>query len=131
MIRGSNPLSRIGASVTLFEATPRLDGLHVLKWQEHAVISQLILGSSFLNKYADLCKTGVKARVANPRTIRTQLTARNILNRPFAMKADVSVREVFEHLNYTVFKKSFLRLFLLLFRGSQFLPDWLYYRIFT
>jgi hypothetical protein len=31
------------------------------------------------------------------------------------MKADVSVREVFEHMNDRVIKKSFLRLFSLLF----------------
>jgi len=29
------------------------------------------------------------------------------------------------------FKKSFPTLFSLVFRGSQFLPDWLYFRIFT
>jgi NADP-dependent 3-hydroxy acid dehydrogenase YdfG len=80
--------------------------------------------------YADLRKTGVKVQVANPGFIKTQLTAKNDFKMPFIMEADVAAREVFEHMNDTVFKKSFPRLFSLMFRGGQFLPDWLYYRIF-
>jgi hypothetical protein len=50
---------------------------------------------------------------------------------PFLMEPDEAAREVFEHMNTDSFKKSFPWLFSLLFRGSQFLPDWLYYRIFS
>jgi NADP-dependent 3-hydroxy acid dehydrogenase YdfG len=81
--------------------------------------------------YADLRKTGVKVQVANPGFIKTQLTAKNDFKMPFIMEVDAAAREIFEHMNDTVFKKSFPRLFSLVFRGSQFLPDWLYYRIFT
>jgi NADP-dependent 3-hydroxy acid dehydrogenase YdfG len=81
--------------------------------------------------YADFRKTGVKVQVANPGFIKTQLTAKNDFKMPFIMEVDVAAREIFEHMNDTVFKKSFPRLFSLVFRGSQFLPDWLYYRIFT
>ena len=81
--------------------------------------------------YADLRKTGVKVQVANPGFIKTQLTAKNDFKMPFIMEVDAAAREIFEHMNDTAFKKSFPRLFSLVFRGSQFLPDWLYYRIFT
>ena len=38
---------------------------------------------------------------------------------------------MFELMLTDQFKKSFPTLFSLLFRGAQFLPDWLYYRIFA
>jgi NADP-dependent 3-hydroxy acid dehydrogenase YdfG len=81
--------------------------------------------------YADLRKTGVKVQVANPGFIKTQLTEKNDFQMPFIMEPELAAREIFEHMNDTVFKKSFPGLFSLLFRGSQFLPDWLYYRIFS
>ncbi|GAA6175618.1 SDR family NAD(P)-dependent oxidoreductase [Sulfitobacter pacificus] len=81
--------------------------------------------------YADLHKTGVQVQVVNPGFIKTQLTAKNDFKMPFLMEADEAAGEVFEHMNTESFKKSFPWLFSLLFRGSQFLPDWLYYRIFS
>ena len=81
--------------------------------------------------YADLRTTGVKVQIVNPGFIKTQLTAKNDFNMPFIMEAEAAAHEIFDHMNDTVFKKSFPRLFSLLFRGSQFLPDWLYYRIFN
>ena len=81
--------------------------------------------------YADLRKTGVKVQVANPGFIKTQLTEKNDFKMPFIMEPELAAHEIFEHMNDTVFKKSFPGLFSLLFRGSQFLPDWLYYRIFS
>lgn len=81
--------------------------------------------------YADLRKTGVKVQVANPGFIKTQLTDKNDFKMPFIMETEVAAREMFEHMNDSAFKKSFPRLFSLLFRGSQFLPDWLYYRVFS
>jgi len=81
--------------------------------------------------YADLRKTGVQVQVVNPGFIKTQLTAKNDFKMPFLMEADEAAGEVFEHMNTESFKKSFPWLFSLLFRGSQFLPDWLYYRIFS
>lgn len=81
--------------------------------------------------YADLRKTGVRVQVANPGFIRTQLTDKNNFGMPFIMEPDDAAREMFELMLSDRFKKSFPTLFSLLFRGSQFLPDWLYFRIFS
>ena len=81
--------------------------------------------------YADLRKTGVHVQVVNPGFIKTQLTDKNDFKMPFLMEPEEAAREVFEHMNTDKFKKSFPFLFSLLFRGSQFLPDWLYFRIFS
>jgi NADP-dependent 3-hydroxy acid dehydrogenase YdfG len=80
--------------------------------------------------YADLRSTGVQMQVVNPGFIKTQLTEKNDFTMPFIMEADQAANEMFEHMMTDRFKKSFPWLFSLLFRGSQFLPDWLYYRIF-
>ena len=81
--------------------------------------------------YADLRKTGIKVQIANPGFIKTQLTEKNDFKMPFIMETDVAAREMFEHMNDSAFKKSFPRLFSMVFRGAQFLPDWLYYRVFS
>ncbi|MEL6464180.1 MAG: SDR family NAD(P)-dependent oxidoreductase [Pseudomonadota bacterium] len=80
---------------------------------------------------ADLRKTGVRVQVANPGFIKTQLTDKNDFKMPFIMEPEQAAREILEHMLTDDFKKSFPTLFSLLFRGSQFLPDWLYYRIFA
>lgn len=81
--------------------------------------------------YADLRSTGVRVQVANPGFIKTQLTDKNDFNMPFIMEPEAAAREIFELMLTDNFKKSFPTFFSLLFRGSQFLPDWLYYRIFS
>lgn len=81
--------------------------------------------------HADLRKTGVRVQVANPGFIKTQLTDKNSFNMPFIMEPEDAAREMFELMLTDRFKKSFPAMFSLLFRGSQFLPDWLYYRIFS
>lgn len=81
--------------------------------------------------YADLRHTGVHVQVANPGFIKTQLTDKNNFNMPFIMEPDAAAREMFELMLTDNFKKSFPTLFSLLFRGAQFLPDWLYYRLFS
>ncbi len=81
--------------------------------------------------YADLRQTGVDVQVANPGFIKTQLTDKNEFKMPFLMTADEAAEHMFRHMNTKRFKKSYPTLFSLLFRGSQFLPDWLYYRIFS
>jgi len=81
--------------------------------------------------YADLRKTGVQVQVVNPGFIKTQLTDKNNFKMPFIMEPENAAREVFEHMNTDKFKKSFPFPFSLLFRSSQFLPDWLYYRLFS
>ena len=80
--------------------------------------------------YAHLRKTGVRVQVVNPGFIKTQLTDKNDFKMPFIMTPEDASREMFEHMNTDSFKKSFPFGFSLVFRGSQFLPDWLYYRIF-
>ncbi|WP_299044553.1 SDR family NAD(P)-dependent oxidoreductase [uncultured Tateyamaria sp.] len=81
--------------------------------------------------YADLRTTGVRVQVANPGFIKTQLTDKNDFKMPFIMEPEQAAREMFELMLTDSFKKSFPTFFSLLFRGSQFLPDWLYYRIFA
>lgn len=81
--------------------------------------------------YSDLRKTSVKVQVANPGFIRTQLTDKNDFRMPFIMEPEQAATEMFELMNSDRFKKSFPTFFSLLFRGGQFLPDWIYYRIFS
>ncbi|WP_299284131.1 SDR family NAD(P)-dependent oxidoreductase [uncultured Tateyamaria sp.] len=81
--------------------------------------------------HADLRQTGVRVQVANPGFIKTQLTEKNDFKMPFIMEPEDAAREMFELMLTDDFKKSFPTAFSLLFRGSQFLPDWLYYRIFS
>ena len=81
--------------------------------------------------YADLRNTGVRVQVANPGFIKTQLTDKNQFEMPFLMEPEVAAREMFELMLTDSFKKSFPTIFSLFFRVGQFLPDWLYYRIFA
>ncbi|KIN75210.1 Short-chain dehydrogenase/reductase SDR [Sulfitobacter noctilucae] len=81
--------------------------------------------------YADLRKTGVDVQVINPGFIKTQLTDKNDFKMPFIMEPEEAAQEVFEHISSDHFKKSFPWLFSLVFRFSQFLPDWLYFRVFS
>jgi len=81
--------------------------------------------------YADLRNTAVQVQVINPGFIKTQLTEKNDFRMPFIMEPDDAARAVIEHMGTDRFKKSFPWLFSLVFRGSQFLPDWLYFRIFS
>lgn len=78
----------------------------------------------------DLRKTGVDVQVTNPGFIKTQLTDKNEFNMPFIMEPDEAAEIMFQHMQSGGFKRSFPTLFSLLFRGSQFLPDWLYFRMF-
>jgi NADP-dependent 3-hydroxy acid dehydrogenase YdfG len=81
--------------------------------------------------YADLRKTGVQVQVVNPGFIKTQLTDKNDFTMPFMMSPDAAAAQMFEHMNTDGFKKSFPWLFSMVFRLSQFLPEWLYFRIFS
>ncbi|WP_341367427.1 SDR family NAD(P)-dependent oxidoreductase [Yoonia sp. BS5-3] len=79
---------------------------------------------------ADLRKSPVSVQLVNPGFIKTRLTDKNTFNMPFIMSAEDAAKEVFEHMNTDGFKKSFPMVFSWLFRLSQFMPDWMYYRIF-
>ena len=81
--------------------------------------------------YADLRGTGVKVQLGNPGFIRTRLTAKNDFSMPFLMEPDQAAAAMMTLMRSNAFKSSFPRVFSWLFRGSQFLPDWAYYRIFA
>lgn len=81
--------------------------------------------------YCDLRKTDIDVQLVNPGFIKTRLTEKNDFTMPFIMEPDDAAREFFEHMNSDRFKRSFPTLFSYVFRGSQLLPDWLYYRIFA
>lgn len=81
--------------------------------------------------YADLRKTGVAVQLANPGFIRTRLTDKNDFNMPFIMEPDQAADEMMAHMRSHRFKKSFPTVFSWLFRLSQFMPDWMYYRLFA
>jgi NADP-dependent 3-hydroxy acid dehydrogenase YdfG len=81
--------------------------------------------------YADLRGTGVRVQLANPGFIRTRLTEKNDFAMPFLMEPEAAARTMWEHMNTDDFKVSFPMVFSWLFRLSQFLPDWAYYRMFA
>jgi short-subunit dehydrogenase len=81
--------------------------------------------------YADLHRTDVKVQLVNPGFIKTRLTDKNDFTMPFIMEPEEAARAFFEHMNTDAFKRSFPTVFSWVFRGSQFLPDWLYYRLFA
>ncbi|MBM9593663.1 SDR family NAD(P)-dependent oxidoreductase [Roseitranquillus sediminis] len=77
-----------------------------------------------------LRETGVEVQLANPGFVRTRLTQRNEFDMPFMMEPKDAARLVFEHMNNNSFSRTFPLLYGSLFRIGQFLPDWLYYRIY-
>ena len=80
--------------------------------------------------YADLRRSGIKVQVANPGFIKTRLTDKNTFRMPFIMSPDEAADHMLLHMASKRFKRSFPMMFSWLFRISQFLPDWLYYRVF-
>jgi len=81
--------------------------------------------------YADLRGSGIDVQLANPGFIKTRLTEKNEFKMPFIMEPEDAAREMFELMNTNDFKKSFPRVFSWVFRLSQFMPDWMYYRLFA
>ncbi len=79
---------------------------------------------------ADLRTSPINVQLINPGFIKTRLTEKNDFNMPFIMSPEDAAKEVFEHMNTDHFKKSFPMLFSWVFRLSQFMPDWMYYRLF-
>jgi short-subunit dehydrogenase len=78
----------------------------------------------------DLRRTGVDVQLINPGFIRTRLTDKNDFAMPFIMDPEPAAEIMFDFMQTDRFKRSFPELFSWVFRGSQFLPDWAYYRIF-
>ncbi|WP_147127152.1 SDR family NAD(P)-dependent oxidoreductase [Shimia ponticola] len=81
--------------------------------------------------HADLRNTDIDVQVVNPGFIKTRLTDKNDFKMPFIMEPEEAAQLFFEHMGTDTFKRSFPRAFSYFFRLSQFLPDWLYYRIFA
>jgi NADP-dependent 3-hydroxy acid dehydrogenase YdfG len=81
--------------------------------------------------YADLRGSGIKVQLANPGFIRTRLTAKNDFAMPFLMEPEVAAGHMLRLMKSGRFKASFPTVFSWLFRLSQFLPDWAYYRLFA
>lgn len=81
--------------------------------------------------HADLHRTGVDVQLLVPGFIRTRLTDKNNFRMPFRMEPEDAARRAFEHMCSDNFRTAFPRGFSLLFRGSQFLPGWLYYPLFS
>jgi len=81
--------------------------------------------------YADLRGSGIDVQLANPGFIRTRLTAKNNFAMPFLMEPEDAARVMFEHMTTERFMVSFPTVFSWVFRLSQFLPDWAYYRLFA
>ena len=80
--------------------------------------------------YMDLRKTGVDVQLLNPGFIRTRLTDKNEHAMPFIMEPEVAAREFIEHMQGDSFSRSYPTLFASFFRFSQFLPNFIYYRLF-
>jgi short-subunit dehydrogenase len=80
---------------------------------------------------ADLRGSGIVVQVANPGFIRTRLTDKNTFSMPFLMEPAEAADHMFRHMQTDRFKVSFPTVFSWLFRLSQVLPDWAYYRIFA
>lgn len=79
---------------------------------------------------ADLAGTGVRVQIAQPGFIRTRLTDMNEFRMPFLMEPEAAAREMMTLMQSRAFKRDFPRAFGLMFRIGQFLPGWLYYRLF-
>lgn len=78
----------------------------------------------------DLQGTGVEVQVANPGFIRTRLTDKNQFHMPFLMEPEAAADAMFQQMSGEGFAASFPGLFSLVFRGANFLPDPIYFRLF-
>jgi NADP-dependent 3-hydroxy acid dehydrogenase YdfG len=78
----------------------------------------------------DLKGTGVDVQNANPGFIRTRLTDKNEFRMPFLMEPADAAEHMMALMRSDRFSSSFPWAFGAWFRFSQFLPDWLYYRIY-
>jgi len=83
------------------------------------------------NMHCDLRRTGVDVQLVNPGYIRTRQTEKNDFTMPFIMEPEDAARRYFEHMNTHRFQTSYPYGFSLVFRLGNFLPDWLYYRIWS
>ncbi|MDA1237507.1 MAG: SDR family NAD(P)-dependent oxidoreductase [Proteobacteria bacterium] len=81
--------------------------------------------------YSDLRRTNIKVQLINPGFIKTRLTDKNNFRMPFILTAEDAAKKFFKCMNARTFKTDFPWGFGLMFRLTQFLPQWLYYRLFS
>lgn len=79
---------------------------------------------------ADLRGSGIKVQLGNPGFIKTRLTEKNEFSMPFLMTPDEAAAHMLRLMQGERFSLAFPWAFAAMFRLSQFLPDWLYYRVF-
>ena len=82
------------------------------------------------NIQADLHRTNVKVQLINPGFIKTRLTDKNDFEMPFIMTPEQAADEVIEDMKSNRFQSNFPRPFSWLFRGGNFLPAPLFFKIF-
>ncbi|GAA4227877.1 SDR family NAD(P)-dependent oxidoreductase [Sagittula marina] len=114
-----------------FVMTGSLSGYRGLPGSAAYVSTKSAVMSLAESLYADLHKTGVEVQLLSPGFIETRLTDKNDFKMPFKMQPEEAAQVYFDHMSKGGFQKAFPRMFSWVFRGSQFLPDWLYYRIFA
>jgi len=119
--RGSGHIVLTG-SLSGFRGLPKAMGYQASKAGVMALAESL---------YADLRGSGITVQVANPGFIRTRLTDKNTFAMPFLMEPGEAAAHMMTLMRGKAFKKSFPTVFSWLFRLSQFLPDWAYYRMFA
>lgn len=79
----------------------------------------------------ELAGSGVDIQLAVPGFIRTRLTDLNEFDMPQILEPEVAAQRVLELMQSHRFARAFPRPFSWLFRLSQFLPEALYFRIFS
>ena len=82
------------------------------------------------NIHADLYSSGVKVQLINPGFIKTRLTDKNNFKMPFIMSAEEAAQNVINAMLSDRFQTNFPRLFSWVFRGANFLPATIYYKLF-
>lgn len=81
--------------------------------------------------YYDLKSTNVDVQIAHPGFIKTRLTDKNDFKMPSIMTPGIASDHMMAHMRSKSFNCAFPRPFSWVFRGAQFLPNWLYYRLFS
>ncbi len=80
--------------------------------------------------FADLRTSGIDVQLINPGFIKTRLTDKNEFTMPFIMDPEKAAQIFVDHMQGVEFARNFPSHFGAMFRLSQFLPDWIYYRMF-
>lgn len=81
--------------------------------------------------HCDLRKTGIDVQLVSPGFVRTRLTDKNDFRMPQIMEPDAAAGIILEHMKRGGFQRAFPVPFAWLLRAGQFLPESLYYRLFS